>query len=331
MKTLLPSLVFVLCYCSLSSQQLPLFTQYREYAGFVNPAAITIDYFVAGAPDRLVKVGGGSRLQWVGNESFTISTSILNAEGFTRIGSGNVSAGGGLFFLQDQVDVTSMNGFYGRGAIYVGNSDRASFTSFWGGLGFSVGYVNHRVDLKKLKAPDATDPLLNFVTLNSSIYDIGVGAFGVFQFEEYEKTLMFGISVPQLTEPEVKFADETTYDFVLPQHIFTHLSFFASTSEDFGFVEASIWAKLVEGLQPHVDFNVRYQINSNVWFGAGGSNIGTVHLEVGTNFKMGKVVSRDRDADNYLRIGYGFDMPFNTSYASFLGASHELNMAFVIF
>lgn len=309
----------------LNAQQLPLFNQYREYPGFVNPASVSMDYFAAGAPDRMLKVGLGSRLQWVGNESFTVNTSIINGDAFFNMGG--VSFAGGGYFLQDKVDVTSMNGFYGRGAVYVGDP----YNRFWGGIGFSAGYIRHVVDLRKLKAYNAGDPLLSYAALDASTFDLGVGAFGVFQWDGYEKALLFGASLPQMMEPEIRFLDDNTYDFLLPRHLFTQLTFFASTSADYGFFEASLWGKLIEGIRPHIDLNLRYQANSNIWLGIGGSNVATLHLEVGTNFRMGRTVSYASDEDNYLKIGYGFDVPFNTNYASYLGAAHEINIAFVIF
>lgn len=310
----------------LPAQQLPLFNQYREYPAFVNPAAVSIDYFTAAAPDRMLKAGIGSRLQWVGNESFTVATSIIQGDAFFNLGG--VSLAGSGYFLQDKVDVTSMNGFYGRGAVYIGDTN---YSSFWGGLGFSAGYIRHAIDLRKLKAYNANDPLLSYAALDAATFDFGVGAFGVFQWGGYEKTLLFGVSVPQMLEPEIRFLDDNTYDFLLPRHLFTQVSFLASTAQDFGFFEASVWGKLIEGIRPHIDLNLKYQINSNVWLGIGGSNVGTLHLEVGTNLRMGRTVSYANDADNYLRIGYGFDMPFNTNYASYLGAAHEIHIAFVVF
>lgn len=326
MKKHLYLLLFGFSFHLLPAQQLPLFNQYREYPGFVNPAAVSTDYFAAAAPERMLKVGGGSRLQWVGSESFTVATSIIHGDAFFNLGG--VSLLGGGYFLQDKVDVTSMNGFYGRGAVYIGDP---VYSSFWGGLGFSAGYIRHVVDLRELKAYRADDPLLSYASLDASTYDFGLGAFGVFQWDGYEKALIFGVSSPQMLEPEIRFLDDTAYDFILPRHIFTYLSFFASTSQDYGFFEASLWGKLIDGTRPHIDLNLRYQVNSNVWLGIGGSSVATLHLEIGTNLKMARAVSHARNEDNYLKIGYGFDMPFNTNYASYLGAAHELNIAFVIF
>lgn len=326
-------LLLVLCYFAfqqLDAQQLPLFNQYREYPGFVNPAAVNMDNFVFDPELNFFFKGGlGSRLQWVGNKDFTIHTSIINTEFFFHPSPSGISFGGGLFAMQDKVDVTSMNGLYGKGALYVGAPDNR----FWGGLGFNVGYVHHTINIQKLKAYHANDPLLlNYAPLSSASPDLGVGAFGVLQWGGYETALSFGFSIPQIMETEVRFEDGNLYDYNLLRHVFTHVTFFTATSsENFGFFEASAWGKWVEGLGNHIDLNLRYQVDSNFWFGAGGSSSGALHLEIGTNFRLLGIESEQSDKRSFLRLGYGFDVPFNPKYASYLGASHELHCALIIY
>lgn len=326
-------LLLVLCYFAfqqLDAQQLPLFNQYREYPGFVNPAAVNIDFFTRGTPEKMLTAGGGSRLQWVGNKDFTIQTSILHTESLYYLDGVSLALGG--FFLQDKVDVTAMNGFYGRGAVYIGEPSRSSF---WGGLGFNVGYVHHRIDIQKLKAYHGNDPLLQaYAPLSSASYDVGVGAFGVFPFKSDDnggKTLLLGVSIPQIMEPEVKFLDGATYDYNLIRHVFTQITFLSSNSSDLKFFEASLWGKWVEGLGAHVDLNIRRQVNGNLWLGGGASSSGTFHLEIGTNLKLWETSEASKNRDNFVKIGYGFDVPFNTRYASYLGASHELHCSFIIY
>ena len=41
--------------------------------------------------------------------------------------------------MQDKVDVTKMDGFFARGAVYIGDIRNR----FWGGLGFSAGFAIH--------------------------------------------------------------------------------------------------------------------------------------------------------------------------------------------
>ena len=64
MKTILPFLpvIFVsLIACTLQAQQLPLFSQYREYQGLINPGSVTNDYLTIG---HTKAVGLSHRRQW---------------------------------------------------------------------------------------------------------------------------------------------------------------------------------------------------------------------------------------------------------------------------
>lgn len=311
-------------------QQLPLFTQYREHHGHINPAFPSQDYFVNGLPDRMIKVGGGQRLQWVASDVFTVSTSVLHGEGFFNLG--NVALLGGGYFMHDEVDVTTMDGFYGRGAVYVGNIDAYNANGFWGGIGFNAGYVSHSIDLRKLKAYEAGDDLLAYDYLTDFTPDLGVGCFGIYYWDSYDKMLMMGISAPQLLEFEVAFedSDKKDYSYTRLRHFYGQLSFISNTSQDFGFFEASLWGKYVQGLTPHIDLNLRYQFSSPFSVGLGGSTNGAVHFEAGANIPVGKTHRNDRST-NYLKVGVSSAFPFNPNYSTQFGLTHEVNLSYVIF
>ena len=310
---------------SLYAQQLPIFTQYRHYGGLINPADVPLDYFVNGQPpERFFKISGGQRLQWIGNENFNVSTSVIDGTGFFNLG--NVSLSGGGYFIHDEVDVTKSDGFYGRAAVYVGDPRG----TFWGGLGFNTGYVLHTIDLRQLKAYEANDPLLNYANLTASSFDLGVGGFGVFQWNQYDQVLLLGVSVPQILEPEITFTDNADFDYQRVQHIYGRATFIAKTRGDYGFFEVSVWNRYVPGVPMSVDLNLRYQVSSPFWFGLGASTNGTAHVEAGTNIPVGKISNYD-GSQNYMQIGYGFDFPFNPAYSTYFGSSHEINLAFVIF
>ena len=312
-----------------SAQQLPIFTQYREYQGYINPAAVSTDYFTNGSPQRLIKAGMGQRLQWVGNQSFTMQTSIINGEGFMHFDQSSVSIQGGGYFIHDEVDVTTMDGLFGRLGVYIGNPEDAS-TKFWGGLGFYVGYVFHNINVSKLKSQE-TDPKL-LEDLSSDIPDFGLGLFGVYKLDGNSKILHFGVSAPQFLELNLEFADNSDFNYTRLRHLFGHVAFLTQLNSltDYSFLEVSAWAKYVQGLIPHVDVNVRYQPSSAFSIGLGASTNSTVHIELGASLPVGKSVSNDQ-SNNRLRLGYGFDMPFNSNYASYFGGSHEVSLSYLIF
>ena len=55
--------VILVVICDVNSQQLPLFTQYRDLQTVINPAAIPADFFIY---DNNFSIGASFRTQWVG-------------------------------------------------------------------------------------------------------------------------------------------------------------------------------------------------------------------------------------------------------------------------
>lgn len=329
MKTISKFIVLPLIFLSsctyLSAQLLPIFSQYRDYLGYVNPASPSLDLFTMGDPSRqFVKAGGGQRLQWIGSDNFKVNTSIFSGEAFFNFDG--VSVLGGGYYIHDQVDVTTTDCFHGRAALYIGNPEG----SFWGGLGFSAGYMLHAIDIGKLRSYEAGDPLLDYAKLTASSSHLGVGAFGIYQIDNYDHVFIFGISTPQLFETELSFSENSAYDYIRFRHIFTHLSFITTTSEYYGFFEISAWAKFVEGLRPNVDLNLRYQVSSPFWIGLGGSSNGSVNFEIGSHIGVGTFSSRDY-SDNAIKFGYAFAFPLNPKYSTYFGTTHEVNLSFLIF
>ena len=70
--------ILLLTSLCVSAQQLPLFTQYRENATIINPAAMESDFFAYG---NNVTLGASYRAQWVGlsgaPRTQTIHTGLL--------------------------------------------------------------------------------------------------------------------------------------------------------------------------------------------------------------------------------------------------------------
>ncbi len=312
------------------SQLLPILNQYREHIGFVNPAAVSTDFMLAlPSADYMIKVGGGHRIQWVDNDTWQVNTSIIDLEAATALNG--IGLAGGLYFVNDEVDVTETNSFFGRGAVYVGD---LNLGRFWGGVGFNVGYTLHSIDLRRLRAYEGNDPLLEFDKLTGNTTDLGVGVFGVYQLDSYNKFVSFGLSMPQLLEQQVTFdnSDSQDYDYTQFRHVYGHASFVATTSSSdrLSFFEATAWVKHVQGFRPNIDVNLRYQISSAFSFGLGGNSNSTLHLEAGTNLFVDDRGYNER-ARNRIRLTYGLDFPFNTSYSAYSGPSHEIHVFFLTF
>ena len=83
------------------------------------------------------------------------------------------------------------------------------------------------------------------------------------------------------------------------------------------YLELSAWAKYVESAPINVNINFRYQTNSIIWIGVGGSTAGTAHVEAGLQ------LGENAGFDNTIRIGYGFDYTFS-SFGPSVGTTHCL-------
>lgn len=302
----------------LFAQQLPLFTQYREYYGYVNPASISIDFL---ASDRRAfnAFGASHRRQWIGSTFPTVTSTVGRGEFFFS-GNGSVSFLAGGYFMSDKAGAISFNGAYGRAALFIGDIEYGSFFS----IGFTAGAVQHRVKTNRLAAFDLTDPLL-FVDANTIFPDLGAGIFGVLKANR-DINLYGGISIPQLFGLQLDLpTEEGVFTYERLFHLYNYAGVYINTSQgydDYSFLEISVWGKYLPGLPYHADLNFRYQISTPFWIGVGASTTQNVHLETGVNLNFS-------NRDGYMKIGYGFDFPFNTDYASYVGSSHEINLTFI--
>lgn len=295
-------------------QQLPLFTQYREYYGYVNPASVSIDFF---AHNRSIfnAFGVSHRRQWVKSGFPSITTTVGRGEFFFDLGD-NLHILTGGYFMSDQAGATDFNGIMARGAVYIGNPE----TSFFG-LGFTAGAVNHTIETSRLAAYDLDDPLL-YVNTSTLIPDLGVGLFGVLNIGSGH-SLFGGVSMPQLFGLELDLpTEEGTFSYDRLLHLYSYAGLYLQ-SYDESFIELSLWGKYVEGLPYHLDLIFRYQFSKPFWVGVGGSTTKNAHLEAGFN------ITNFSERNNIIKIGYGFDFSFDPGYANFTGPTHEINISFL--
>jgi len=221
---------------SLTAQQLPTFTQYRDLLTIINPGAIPIDYFVYDE-EFTTFLGLTWREQWLGNNiEGAPSTKIIRADYFaTDIGSGGI-----LIYAKV------------AGVIELRNSDELS-------LGLTIGGVLNNLESRPIGAID------NFTR---AFTDVG---FGIFYRKEFQHQGFFytGFSVPQVVggrtaveinqeELSVKRIQHYYYTFGL-LHYFT----------DDSFIEPSIWMKYAPYAPVDIDINIRCQLVNRLSIGAG--------------------------------------------------------------
>ena len=306
-------LVIGVAYAS-SAQQLSLFTQYRENATLLNPAAVSGDYL---SQEQNLTIGATHRVQWTGFENAP-RTQTLRAN-FLYTGGDGVHPSMGGYLVNDQTGPTGFTGLYGQFGAVVSRDPR------FGGIaaGLSGGLVQYRVDATQLRTREAGDVLGS--TSQSQLFpDVGLGVFayklieGNFLRDDY---VYGGVSVPQLIGLNLTFQNEAgEFSTQRIQHAYLTAGLYHFLRDD-NFIEPSVWVKYAPNAPVQVDINVRYQLANAFWVGTGGNTAGAAHLE-------GGVLLGNRYG-NQLKIGYGFDYSF-AAFGPFLGPTHEINLTYAM-
>lgn len=299
----------------LSAQHLPLFTQYREQIGIINPAAVNGDYFIY---EHNVAFGGSYRRQWTDIKAAPTTQTLHGHYMYTDGGGFSWIAGG--YLVNDQTGPTGFTGAYARLAGIITDDP------YFGGLSFglSFGAVQYRVDVSELRLRELNDVLT--ADNQAKIFpDFGLG---VYYYQQLDgggfldgNHVYAGLSVPQVFGLDLEFKDETgAFSTQRIQHYYGVLGMYAYLEDD-SFIEPSVWIKYAPNVPLNVDFNLRYQMQSNFWIGTGLSTAGNFHMELG-------YVAPDfiRDDSNF-KIGYGFDYSFS-SFGPNAGSTHEINLAY---
>ena len=191
MNRIFTTLAFLsLVLASAQAQQMPLFTQYREMQGVINPAAINYGFFT----DRHKgSVGLSIRRQWLDIPG-PPTTQILRGEYFDADHTGVAMLAGG-YLMNDQTGPTGFTGLYGRIAGVITSDAEYSGLS----IGMAAGGVQYRVKTTELKLHDADDIRAN--QDRTQFYpDLSIGAFWYQRLDGTadEDYIYAGVSVPQI-------------------------------------------------------------------------------------------------------------------------------------
>lgn len=311
MKTFCTALLGFFVLVSLKAQQLPLFTQYREYAGVLNPAAIPGDYLWY---EHNLSLGGSYRRQWI-NDQDGPSTQVLRGDYLWL--RDNVHPLFGGYLMNDKAGRVGTIGAYGRAAMLFSDSPLEYGLS----VGLSAGVANYRLNLQNARVRDAADPeLVNAAIQRRTAPDVGIGIFGYTNFGG-NNMLYGGLSVPQILGFKLKYESTSGNELLFrrTQHFYGTIGYRMTLHDDVSFLDFSGWVKYVIPTKPHFDVNVRYQMGDNLFIGTGLSSSYTAHLEVGFFF----------DEDKKVRLGIAADLPF-TRTNTYYGNSLEFNCAYAI-
>ena len=312
--TLFPCLLLLLATTFSHAQQLSLFTQYRENATIINPAAVESNFLAFG---QNISFGGSYRAQWVGLDNAP-TTQTLHGSYMHTSGTGVTFMAGG-YLMNDQTGPTGFTGFYGRIAgIVSSNPEESGFV-----VGLSAGAVNFRVDGTAIRLREQGD-LIGTMDQSQFFPDVGLGLYYYRMTGRNDNMLYMGLSVPQVFGLDLAFQDANgDYEIQRLQHYYGMMGYYFFFDNG-SFLEPSLWVKYVDGAPVNADLNLRYYLPVDFWIGAGASSAGTAHLEAG--FLLGDTVG----FDNTFSISYGYGYSFS-SFGPTAGATHEISLGYSMF
>lgn len=306
--------ILILTTYYLQAQQLSLFTQYRENATIINPAAVESDFLAFG---QNLSFGASYRAQWVGLENAPRTQTFRGSFISKDMTGVSIMAGGHI--INDQTGPTGFTGIYARVAGVVTGDPEFNGLS----IGLSAGLVQYRIDATKVRLREEGD-VIGTQDQSQLFPDVGIGIYYYQLIESggFDGDYFYtGLSVPQAFGLDLAFQDENG-EFLIKrvQHIYGTIGLYKFFNDD-SFIEPSVWIKYVQNAPISADINLRYQLPTNIWIGAGVSLSGNFHLDTG--FLLGENIGNG----NTIKLGYGFDYSFS-SFGPSAGSTHEINLTF---
>ena len=325
MKNIIFTIIgLVLGVSQLSAQELPLFTQYREFQSFMNPAALPVDFI--SQPYQAHKTAGISyRNQWVGFNGGPVTMTARYEHISTKL---NSVFGGNI--IQDETGRFGRSGAYGRYAYRIAYSDEGSIT-----LGAKFGVFQNRYDLGGAILRDRGD-MTGETNLSQIVPDFGAGVYFNHRFNEFD-AVYAGFSIPQFANSTGAPSQDGRMDFLYEAtHLYLNAGLYKGLimSGDYGdremYIEPSFWIKYAAAAPIQTDINVRLHLPELFWIG-GGYGIGFSERAEGNFLHIEGGVVFDEVFNLYdqsIKIGFGYDNFFgNNGYAGF-GSSFEVNLSY---
>jgi type IX secretion system PorP/SprF family membrane protein len=310
--------VFMTSVCLVAySQQLPLFTQYRENLGIINPAAVHSDFLIYKQPTNF---GISYRKQWAELDAAP-TTQIIRGEHFMAYNGTRTSPIFGGHIINDQTGPLAMTGITGKIAVVISDDPEEYGIS----AGLSASAVMHSFNPSKVRVRDAND--IDITNRQSQIIpDVGLGVYAWQRFSGrgfFDGDIVSGgISVPQTVGFNLAFKDENgKFNIKRVQHFYGQASLVHFFDDEEKFIEPSVWLKYAPNAPLNIDFNLRYLLAPSIWVGAGASSGGNFHAETGFN------IGENAGFNGNLKVGYGYDYSFSPA-GPFFGSTHEINLTY---
>lgn len=308
-------LLFIFCslWITLEAQQLPLFSQYRENQAVLNPSILHADNVSYNYQNT---IGLTYRNQW---QSLSDGPNTITAR-YEHISEGYPFLFGGMI-ISDNAGPNKFNGVYGRYA-YQAYFDGDTYLS----IGAAIGALHYRFDPTAGVLVDSGD-IVGSESVNKLTTDINIGIFYKQQLKGSD-AFYIGGSLQRLAANN---SSSATNGFAKANHYYLLAGAYIFLSNGtLKFVEPSIWFKQIEGIPPHLDFNIRVQLSDYFWIGTGITyyfDEDQKKIAVGNPLEVGITTSGGEDSDFLTKFGIAYNPGFRP-YGGDFGSTLEFNLTF---
>lgn len=288
------SLIVLLFFAAIMAhaQQDPLFTQYMNNPGLINPA-------YAGSSGAM-NLKGMFRKQWMGMDWSPTTTTLSFSSPLTKY-----DVGLGATFLDDQIGPMHQTGLYADYSRYFRFSEKRNLA-----LGLKAGFNYYDINLANLRRHEY-DPILEANPQTTAFLpNFGVGIY-------YFTTKFFaGLSVPKLIRNDIKDRNNTlTVLGKEERHYFLTTGALFDIDDPVFRLRLSAMARIVNGSPSSIEAEATGIIYDKVWVGIGyrlGDAI-TAHLRLQISHR--------------LQIGYSYDLN-NSRLKQYNSGSHEIFVSY---
>jgi type IX secretion system PorP/SprF family membrane protein len=287
-------LIVVMAIISFSgyAQQDPLFTQYMNNPGLINPA-------YAGSRG-VSNVNGIFRKQWLGQEWSPTTTSLSISAPYSRY-----DIGVGFTFIDDQIGPLHQTGLY---------FDYAKFITFSQGrnlsLGLKGGFNSYDIDLANLVMHQEDPYIAAQPNRKAFLPNFGLGLF------YFANNYYVGVSIPKIVRNSIKDSENTLVVLGKEErHYYLTAGRLFVIDQPVWKIKASMMSRFVNGAPASLELSATAIVYDRVWFGM--------------TYRFGDAVAVHvrGQVNNHLQIGYSFDLN-NSRLRAYNSGSHEIFISY---
>jgi type IX secretion system PorP/SprF family membrane protein len=283
-------LLFVLFSLKGFGQQDPMFTQYMNNPGIINPA-------YAGSKG-LTNINGIFRKQWIGQEWSPMTTSLSVNAPYAKY-----DIGLGLTLIDDQIGPSHQVGFYIDYAKYFNLKKGRNLS-----LGLKAGLNFFDINLMNMVMYEY-DPYIAADPRNKSLLpNFGIGAF------YYTDDFYAGISIPKLLRNTIRNSENVILGKE-ERHVFFTTGYVFVIDDPLWKMKASMMTRLVNGSPASLELSATAIMYDRVWFGL--------------TYRFGDAIAAHArvQVNQNLQIGYSYDLN-NSRLRLYNTGSHEIFISY---